>query len=284
MQQALGTLLSNLENDNASKENGQLVKDLIAMSTKFLDQIGRGGVFHHMIRRICAATNAGISNLNDIQAKEVNTLIEKDAIEQVQREQIQSDYPISIPIQSYLLRQPRSQVFHPDPGVFSLTTWLQSTDLSKQRASKEARNLLSASWRKGTQKDYSAKFKKYFSWCSTREINPHYATLNQVADCLAHLFENGLQYRTIAGSCSDLQSLTVKHSFMRIQQKVNTFIRCGLTKQDRQNHINLKLVVPAFTDNKKLDPVTCLLQYLERTKKFRSSLDKDQQGKLFLSI
>ncbi|CAC5406581.1 unnamed protein product [Mytilus coruscus] len=83
--------------------------------------------------------------------------------------------------------------------------------------------------------------------------------------------------------CSDLQSLRVNHSFMRIQQKGITFIRCGLAKQDRQNHRNSKIVVPAFTDNKKLDPVTCLLQYIERTKKFRSSLDKDQQGKLFLS-
>ncbi|CAC5406640.1 unnamed protein product [Mytilus coruscus] len=178
--------------------------------------------------------------------------------------------------------------------------------------SKEARNLLSASWRKGTQKDYSAKFKKYCSWCSTREINPQNATLNQVADFLAYLFESGLQYRTIAGyrsmlsnvlpqvdntavgqhpyitrfikgRCSDLQSLRVNHFFMRIQQKGITFIRCGLAKQDRQNHRNSKIVVSAFTDNKKLDPVTCLLQYIERTKKFRSSLDKDQQGKLFLS-
>ncbi|CAC5406863.1 unnamed protein product [Mytilus coruscus] len=233
--------------------------------------------------------------------------------------------------------------------------------------SKEARNLLSASWRKETQKDYSAKFKKNCSWCSTREINPHNATLNQVADYLAHLFENGLQYRTIAGyrsilsnvlpqvdntavgqhpyitrlikgvfnsrppttkllpewdlqlvltllqkepfepienidlkqltfktvflisittfrRCSDLLSLRVNHSFMRIQQKGITLIRCGLAKQDRQNHINSKIVVPAFTDNKKLDPATCLLQSLERTKKFRSSLNKDQQRKLFLSI
>ncbi|CAC5402216.1 unnamed protein product [Mytilus coruscus] len=69
MQQALGTLLGNLENDNASEENCQLVKDLFAMSTKSLDQMGRAGAFHHMIRRKCAATDAGINNLNDIQTK-----------------------------------------------------------------------------------------------------------------------------------------------------------------------------------------------------------------------
>ncbi|CAC5406669.1 unnamed protein product [Mytilus coruscus] len=69
MQLALGTLLGNLENGNASEENFQLMKDLFAMSTKSLDQIGRAGAFHHMIRRKCAATDAGINNFNDIQAK-----------------------------------------------------------------------------------------------------------------------------------------------------------------------------------------------------------------------
>ncbi|CAC5406936.1 unnamed protein product [Mytilus coruscus] len=69
MQKVLGTLLGNLENDNASEENCQIVKDLFAMSTKSLDQMGRTGAFHHMIRRKCAATDADINNLNDIQAK-----------------------------------------------------------------------------------------------------------------------------------------------------------------------------------------------------------------------
>ena len=65
--------------------------------------------------------------------------------------------------------------------------------------SKQARSLLSASWRKGTQKDYGSKFKKYCSWCCTRKINLNSATLNQVADFLSDLFNEGLQYRTIAG-------------------------------------------------------------------------------------
>ena len=48
--------------------------------------------------------------------------------------------------------------------------------------SQQARSLLSASWRKGTQRDYGSKFKKYCSWCCTRKINPNSATLNQVVD------------------------------------------------------------------------------------------------------
>lgn len=80
MQQALGTLLGNLENDNASEENCQLVKDLFAMSTKSLDQVGRAGAFHHMIRRKCAATDAGINNLNDIQAKVLYLPLSDDGV------------------------------------------------------------------------------------------------------------------------------------------------------------------------------------------------------------
>lgn len=73
--------------------------------------------------------------------------------------------------------------------------------------SKQARQLLTASWRKGTQKDYTSKFKKFCSWCHTRQIDPHSASLIQVADFLSGLFNSGLQYRTIAGYRSMLSSV-----------------------------------------------------------------------------
>ncbi|VDI35016.1 Hypothetical predicted protein [Mytilus galloprovincialis] len=46
-----------------------MVKDLFAISTKSLDQVGRTGAFNHMIRRKAAATESGLNNLKDIQAK-----------------------------------------------------------------------------------------------------------------------------------------------------------------------------------------------------------------------
>ena len=55
--------------------------------------------------------------------------------------------------------------------------------------SKQARQLLTASWRKGTQKDYTSKFKKFCSWCHTRQIDPNSASLIQVADFLSGLFK-----------------------------------------------------------------------------------------------
>ncbi|CAG2257755.1 unnamed protein product [Mytilus edulis] len=69
MQQTLGTLLERVENENVSDETCQMVKDLFAISTKSLDQVGRTGAFNHMIRRKAAATESGLNNLKDIQAK-----------------------------------------------------------------------------------------------------------------------------------------------------------------------------------------------------------------------
>ena len=59
----------------------------------------------------------------------------------------------------------------------------------------------------GTQKDYSSKFNKFCSWCRTGKIDPYSATLTQVADFLTELFNNGLQYRTIAGYRSMLSAV-----------------------------------------------------------------------------
>lgn len=208
------------------------------------------------------------------------------------------------------------------------------------------------------KRDYGGKFKKYCSWCCTRKINPNSATLNQVADFLSDLFNEGLQYRTIAGyrsmlsavlphyenvtigqhphiirllkgvfnsrppkvkllpewdldmvlkmlqktpfeplffadlkeitfktvfliaittfrRCSDLQALRLGENSMRIQKKGITFIRFGLSKQDRQ-----KIFVPAFPENKFLDPKRCLKCYLKKTKFFR----KTGENQLFLSL
>ena len=233
--------------------------------------------------------------------------------------------------------------------------------------SKSARNLLTASWRKGTQRDYSKKFDKFNSWCTEKQINPYSATLNQVADFLAFLFESGLQYRTISGyrsmlsavlppvqncpvgqhphisrlikgvfhsrppktkllpewdleivlkalenkpfeplneaslkfvtlktvfltaittfrRCSDLQSLRIDHESMKIQEKGITFIRHGLSKQDRQSHFGIKIHVPHFPERELLDPKRAINIYLDKTKNSRQKLEPSDKVKLFLAI
>ena len=54
--------------------------------------------------------------------------------------------------------------------------------------SKQTRKLLQASWRKGTQKDYSCKFRKFNSWCSRKEVDPYNASLTDAAEFLTELF------------------------------------------------------------------------------------------------
>jgi hypothetical protein len=47
--------------------------------------------------------------------------------------------------------------------------------------------------------------------------------------------------RTTFRRCSDLQALRLGENSMRIQKKGITFIRFGLSKQDRQNHLGSKI-------------------------------------------
>ncbi|XP_063406029.1 uncharacterized protein LOC134689987 [Mytilus trossulus] len=232
--------------------------------------------------------------------------------------------------------------------------------------SKETRKLLRASWRSGTQKDYSVKFRKFNSWCSRREIDPYSASLTEAAEFLTFLFSEGLQYRTIAGyrsmlssflapigkipvgqhpyitrlikgvfnsrppkvvllpewdlplvlkklkqapfepmkhahlkfiswktafliaitsfrRCSDLQSLCIGEESIVVQKKGVTFVRHGLSKQDRPKHFGSKIFIPSYQSDKLLDPKRSIYYYLKKTAPFRNS-DSEFEIKLFLSF
>ena len=233
--------------------------------------------------------------------------------------------------------------------------------------SQKSRKLLMAAWRKGTQQDYTSKFKLYDSWCSSRKIDPYSATVTQVADFIAYLFDRGLQYSTINGyrsmlsavlpcidghkvgqhpyviqmmkgvfnsrppqvklvpewdlfkvldalqkkpfeplhkaslklltlktvfmiaitsfrRCSDLQSFRLGQDSVNIQSKGITFIRHGLAKQDRQSHRKATVFIPAFPENKKLDPKRCIYYYLKATEKFRKTPGGVDETKVFLGL
>ena len=72
--------------------------------------------------------------------------------------------------------------------------------------SEETRKLLALPWRKGTRKDYTAKFKQFSMWCNERKVDPFLAFLNDCADFLTSPFQRGLKYRTINGHRSMLFS------------------------------------------------------------------------------
>ena len=92
-------------------------------------------------------------------------------------------------------------------GVQSECMVAINRQLSANGFSQKVRNLLSASWRAGTQKDYSGKFKQFSSWCRGKQIDTYSASLTDCAEFLSFLFHKGLQYRTIAGYRSMLSSV-----------------------------------------------------------------------------
>jgi hypothetical protein len=83
--------------------------------------------------------------------------------------------------------------------------------------------------------------------------------------------------------CSDLQSLQLGEGSVNVQKHGLTFIRPGLSKQDRPNHCGKNIFVPALP-NKFLNPKRCLTYYLKRTEPFRISENGQDIIKLFLSM
>jgi len=66
VQQSLGNLLQFLDSEDFDKEAARTqVKDVFAMSTKVLDQLGRTGALHHINRRTVAMTDTGLYEQHD---------------------------------------------------------------------------------------------------------------------------------------------------------------------------------------------------------------------------
>ncbi|XP_060571539.1 uncharacterized protein LOC132729732 [Ruditapes philippinarum] len=66
MQQALGNLVEFVSSDDFSKDKTvKFVKDIFAMSTKCLDQLGRSAAFHHIVRRTVTMADTGMYDLSD---------------------------------------------------------------------------------------------------------------------------------------------------------------------------------------------------------------------------
>jgi hypothetical protein len=58
----------------------------------------------------------------------------------------------------------------------------------------QARELLSAAWRKNASDQYASAWRKWTGWCSPRKINPVSASLNDIINFLASEFLQGKQY------------------------------------------------------------------------------------------
>ena len=80
---------------------------------------------------------------------------------------------------------------------------------SDSSLSEEASRLLLASWRTKANQSYDSHFRKWLSWSLERSFNPVSGPVAEVANFLAHLFEQGYQscslnaYRSAISSVHD---------------------------------------------------------------------------------
>ena len=79
-------------------------------------------------------------------------------------------------------------------GLDSFRSKLETEGISKQASS-----LITASRRKGTTSHYESSWRKLCSWCCKEQVDSFSAPLRQNLNFLASLFQEGLQYNTIAG-------------------------------------------------------------------------------------
>ena len=69
--------------------------------------------------------------------------------------------------------------------------------LSAEGISSRASELIINARREGTRLNYESAWKKWFRWCSRKQVNPFECVLNHILEFLSDLFHEGLEYRTI---------------------------------------------------------------------------------------
>ncbi|CAC5365403.1 unnamed protein product [Mytilus coruscus] len=79
--------------------------------------------------------------------------------------------------------------------------------------SKAAVELYSKAWRPGTRASYKSAWKRWSSWCNSREINPIQTSVENIIEFLTTLFNEQKQYRSaISRGHNLLNSISVgKH-------------------------------------------------------------------------
>ena len=89
-------------------------------------------------------------------------------------------------------------------GLSSIQQALEDINISKR-----ATDIVKASWRSGTKKQYTTNVKKWFSYCDKRKINHFQTNLISVIDFLSELYENGRSYSAINTARSSLSAIGI---------------------------------------------------------------------------
>ena len=76
-----------------------------------------------------------------------------------------------------------------------------------QKLSSEASDLLLSSWRQKTSQSYDSLSKKWIGWCTERQCDPISGPIEDVVNFLAHLYNEGYQYRSLNAYRSAIASM-----------------------------------------------------------------------------
>jgi len=79
--------------------------------------------------------------------------------------------------------------------------------LNTRNISKEAKDIIMASWRTGTSKQYQVYLERWSQFCQSRAIDYTAASIDNGIDFLATLFASGLGYSAINTARSALSSV-----------------------------------------------------------------------------
>lgn len=85
-----------------------------------------------------------------------------------------------------------------------------------QGLSRQTCEILLASWRYSTKKQYGTFIRRWLRFCGEREINSFQPSVKEVLSFLTELYENGLGYSAINTARSALSSYGIKHSGVSI--------------------------------------------------------------------
>ena len=105
---------------------------------------------------------------------------------------------ISLPRLDNLLSLPQNQEQHALRHKLNLAAWtfIRKT-LSNKGFSKQALDIICASWTAGTEKQYKGVWDKWSGWCHKRQIDLLQASVIQVVEFLTDCYHEGKGYSTI---------------------------------------------------------------------------------------
>ena len=126
--------------------------------------------------------------------------------------------------------------------------------LTGRKISEKATSIIMASWRHGTQKQYSTYIKKWVHYCSQRKIDKFQTNVNNVLEFLSELFDNNIGYSAINTARAALSAIGIICDGFSIGS-------LPLVVRFMKGVYNLR---PVQTRYSKTWDISCVLQYLRK--------------------